>query len=55
MTVYEQLIDKGFAEKLTEYDLVLAASKWSNKTGYAFELNKVAKQLQEITSEVNFD
>lgn len=55
MTVYEQLIDKGFAEKLTEYDLVNAAYNLNKRVGLHLELQKLERDLEEIISEVTFD
>lgn len=57
MAVYEQLIDKGFAEKLTEYEMMLAAGKYVKRGIFAWnnEIARIEQDLAEIVSEVTFD
>ena len=57
MTVYEQLIDKGFAEKLTELELVKSAARYVSlgRLRWGHEITLIEEDLAEIVSEVTFD
>lgn len=54
MTVYEQLIAKGFPEKYQEYEMLGAAQRFTDSNELFLLRDKVQQELEEIVSEIDF-